>query len=56
MLLQMASLRSFLWLSSIPVCVQNIFFIHISVDGHLRFFPCSDKNFIKVEFEFRKVK
>ena len=41
MLLQMALFHSFLWLSSIPLCVcvcvcaHHIFFIHSSVDGHL---------------------
>ena len=43
MLLQMAKFHSFLWLSSIPlcvcvcvcVCVYHIFFIHPSVYGHL---------------------
>ena len=43
MLLQMAKLHSFLWLSNIPlcvcvcvcVCVYYIFFNHSSVDGHL---------------------
>ena len=38
-LLQMAWFCSFLWLSSIPVCVcvcvYHIFFIHSSVNGHL---------------------
>ena len=46
-LLQMANFPSFLWLSSIPLCVcvcvcvcvcmcmYHIFFIHSSVDGHL---------------------
>ena len=41
MFLQMAKFHSFLWLSSIPlcvcafVCVYHIFFIHSSIDGHL---------------------
>ena len=42
MLLQMAEFHSFLWLSSIPLCVcvcvyiyNYIFFIHSSADGHL---------------------
>ena len=36
MLLQMSLLRSFLWLSSIPlyICI-HVFFIHSSVSGHL---------------------
>ena len=37
MLLQMAKFHSFLWLSSIPLCVYiyHIFFNHSSVNGHL---------------------
>ena len=36
MLLQMALFFSFLWLSSIPLCIlYHIFLIHSSVDGHL---------------------
>ena len=35
MLLQMALFHSFLWLSNIPLCIYHIFFIHLSVDGHL---------------------
>ena len=37
MLLQMAKFHSFLWLSSIPleIYISHIFFIHLSVDGHL---------------------
>ena len=43
MLLQMALFCSFLWLSSIPLCMcvyinirtHHIIFIHSSVDGHL---------------------
>ena len=41
MLLQMAKFHSFLWLTSIPLCVcmcvraYHIFFTHLSVDGHL---------------------
>ena len=37
MLLQMARLHSFLWLSNIPLYmyIYHIFFIHSSVDGHL---------------------
>ena len=35
MLLQMAELNSYLWLSSIPLYIHHIFFIHPSVDGHL---------------------
>ena len=35
----MSEFHSFLWLSNIPVCVcvytHHIFFIHLSVDGHL---------------------
>ena len=42
MLLQMAVVHSFLWLSNIPLCVYisiyHIFFIHSSVDGHLGYF------------------
>ena len=39
MLLQMALFLSFLWLSYIPlyICTTS-FFIHSSVDGHLRYF------------------
>ena len=35
MLLQMALFCSFLWLSSIPLYIYYIFFIHSFVDGHL---------------------
>ena len=37
MLLQMALFCSFLWLSTIPLCIYmyHIFLIHSSVDGHL---------------------
>ena len=35
MLIQMAEVHSFLWLSNIPLYVYHIFFIHSSVDGHL---------------------
>ena len=37
MLLQMALFHSFLWLSNIPlyIYIYHIFFIHLSVDGHL---------------------
>ena len=37
MLLQMELFHSFLWLSSIPVCVcpYHIFFIHSSVGGYI---------------------
>ena len=36
MLLQVALLHSFLWLSSIPLYIySHIFLIHSSVDGHL---------------------
>ena len=38
MLLQMALCHSFLWLSSIPLYVYNIFSIHSSVYGHLTCF------------------
>ena len=34
MLLQMAIFHSFLRLTSIPLCIYLIFFIHSSVDGH----------------------
>ena len=34
MLLQMASLCSFLWLSSIPLCIYHVILIQSSVDGH----------------------
>ena len=47
MLLQMANFRSFLWLSSIPLCVClcvrvyiYYIFIHSVVNGHLDCFPC----------------
>ena len=33
--LQMTQFHSILWLSNIPLCICNIFFIHLSVDGHL---------------------
>ena len=40
MLLQMALFHSFLWLSSIPLCIYTTsFFIHSSADGHLSCFP-----------------
>ena len=35
MLLQMALFCSFLWLSSIPLCIYHIFLIQSSDDGHL---------------------
>ena len=35
MLLQMALFHSFLQLSSIPLYIYHIFFIHSSVNGHL---------------------
>ena len=35
MLLQVALLHSFLWLSSILLYMYHIFFIHSSVNGHL---------------------
>ena len=31
----MAEFHSFLWLSNILLCLYHIFFIHLSVDGHL---------------------
>ena len=40
MLLQMAKLHSFLWLSGMPlyINIHHFFFIHSSVDGHLGYF------------------
>ena len=38
MLLQTALFRSFVWLSSIPLCVYHIFFICSLADGHLACF------------------
>ena len=38
MLLQIALFHSFLWLSSIPLYLNHIFFIHSSVNGHLGYF------------------
>lgn len=40
-LLQVTGLHSFLWLSSIPVCVclNRVFFTHPSSDGQLGWFP-----------------
>ena len=35
MLFQMAKFHSLLWLSSIPLYIYHILFIHLSVDGHL---------------------
>ena len=31
----MTLFHSFLWLSSIPLCIYTIFFMLLSVDGHL---------------------
>ena len=38
MLLQMALICHFLWLSNIPLYIYHIFFIHSSVNGHLSCF------------------
>ena len=35
MLLQMALFHSFLWLSSIPLCIYHTFLTQLSVSGHL---------------------
>ena len=44
MLLQVALLLSFLWLTSIPLCVcmhtDHVIFIRSSGDGRLGCFPC----------------
>ena len=37
-MLQMANFYSFLWLSSIPVCVHMCVFMHSSADRHLAYF------------------
>ena len=41
MFLQMALFFAFLWLSSIPLYIYHISFIHSSVDGHLGCFHVS---------------
>ena len=35
MLLQMALFHFILWLSNIPLYTYHIFFIHLSINGHL---------------------